>query len=145
MGQIYTITKQSAVYNNDLVLIVGESLFCFTKCTLRRFIPAKQKAIFMHNSPRRMFLFCARIIKIKSWAVSCAKRRIGCGRRRLTFVCPGLGTARCAHAVYFYLLTIQTPLKGPMHGCSHFSQKGKTRPYLLLHDPHLATCIPPFA
>lgn len=107
---------------------MGESLFCFTKCTFRSFIPAKQKAIFLHDSPRRMFLFCARIIKIKSWPVSCAKRRIGCGQRRLTFACPGLGTARCAHIVYFHLLTIQTPLKRPTHGCSHFSQKEKTIP-----------------
>lgn len=101
----------------------GQVYFALQKCTFRSFIPAKQKAIFLYDNPRRMFLFCARIIKIRSWAVSCAKRRIGCGQRRLTFVCPGLGTVKSAHAVYFHLLTIQTPLKGPMQGCSHFSQE----------------------
>lgn len=44
------ITKQSAVYNNDVVLIVGEGLFCFAKCTFRIFMPAKKKkALFLHD------------------------------------------------------------------------------------------------
>lgn len=60
-----------------------------------------KRPFFLHDSPRRMFLLCARIIKIKSWAVSCAKRRIGCGQRRPTFVCPGLGTARCIQYIFF--------------------------------------------
>lgn len=31
------------------------------------------------SNPQRMLLLSARLIKIKSWAVSCAKRRVGCG------------------------------------------------------------------
>lgn len=78
-----------------------------------------------------MLLLNAKLIMIKSWAVSCAKRRVGYWQREkrilqeLRFVCPGLEAAIYARTVYFHLLTIQTPLKGHMLGCRHCCQEEK--------------------
>lgn len=108
--RIYTVTKQSATHNNDFILIVAESLFLLHKMHVKVFL------IYIYLKRQKAFVPCmtvlgawffgfffgARLIKIKSRAVSCSKKRMGSGQRMLRFVCPGLGTTSCAHTVYFH-------------------------------------------
>lgn len=82
----------------------------------------------------------AKLIKIKSWAVSCVKGwQHSAGAEYFTGaeICVSwpMNNRPVMLTVYFHVLTIQTPLKGHMLDCGHFCQMEKW-----VVEAHLATC-----